>query len=226
MSDGTTTNKDFEKPAKGRWARSELGEWMRSNLDDLDSILGRFERTDHGTVADTNTVNVSGDSYPQGMLTVIDQTNNHSGTFLLDGDGAVVPIDESGREQRLEATTTQDVGSISAQSTATFTVSVSGAETGDPVAMSPPSGLNTSLSVTGFVTSADTVTVVVLNATSGSIDPASGDYTVKVFDMSETFGYSQGSGANLNVFDDGSAYVVENQTGGDADLETVLIRAV
>lgn len=38
------------------------------------------------------------------------------------------------------------------------------------------------------------------------------------------FGTAQGSNS-VNVYHDGSAYVVENQTGGDADLESAMLRA-
>jgi len=104
------------------------------------------------------------------------ETSGTAGRLNQNSQGTEYNVDDGS----LSATSTQDVSSISAGTTATFTVSVSGAATGDPVSVAPPSGINTSLTVTGFVSSSGTVTVVVSNPTSGAIDPSSGDYTVRV----------------------------------------------
>lgn len=105
----------------------------------LQNILERFERKDHGTVANTNTSAVSDDDEPLGSLTVIDQTNDEVAEFLINGATA-------------ESTKVAEAGG-------------------------------------------------------GTV-----------------FGTAQGANS-VNVYHDGTRYVVENQTGSDADLETVLNRS-
>jgi hypothetical protein len=63
--------------------------------------------------------------------------------------------------------------------TATTTLTVTGAATGDHVLVTAPS-LESGLIVRGHVSSANTVTITVTNDTSGSIDPAPQDYLVTV----------------------------------------------
>lgn len=109
------------------------------------------------------------------------ETSSTSGRLAQNSQGTEYTVDDGS----LSATATQDVGSISAQTTNSFTVSVSGATAGDPVSVSPPSGFSSSpenndLVTTAYVSSSDTVTVLVTNPTSGAIDPDSGDYTVEV----------------------------------------------
>lgn len=81
----------------------------------------------------------------------------------------------------LSTTATLDFGSIAAQDTADLTVTLTGAATGDAVAIGPPSGLEADIVVFGFVSAADTVTVRAANPTGASIDPASATYRVTVF---------------------------------------------
>lgn len=70
---------------------------------------------------------------------------------------------------------TLDPGSIGANTTATETVTFNGVTTNDLVAVNKPSH-TTGLSVSAFVSAADTVTLVFMNATGGAIDPGSEDY--------------------------------------------------
>lgn len=77
------------------------------------------------------------------------------------------------------ATLTHDFGSISAQSQATQTVTVTGAQAGDAVIVRPTTAVN-GIILDGTVTAANTVTVRAVNYSSGSIDPASQVYRVIV----------------------------------------------
>lgn len=110
----------------------------------------------------------------------------------------------------LEATQTQDVGSISSQDTATFDITVTGVTTGTPISVSPPSGINVDLTVTAYVSAADTVTVVVSNPTSGSIDPSSGDYTVRAHPAGLT---------NPIGHDGSSPAALETLAGSDSEID-------
>ena len=83
---------------------------------------------------------------------------------------------------KLVGTRTYDVGSISAGSKATFTITVTGcrADEGQTVQVGLPSAFNASLVPWGFVSGDDTVTVVLYNPTGSPIDPASATYTARV----------------------------------------------
>lgn len=76
-------------------------------------------------------------------------------------------------------TLTHDFGSISAQSQATQTVTISGARTGDMVLVRPTTAVN-GIITDGTVTADNTVTVRALNYSAAPIDPASQVYTVLV----------------------------------------------
>lgn len=80
----------------------------------------------------------------------------------------------------VEATATLDFPSIAAQSSADLTITVTGAATGDRVALGPPINLNAGLVPYGFVSAADTVTVRVTNVTAGALDPTSAGWKVAV----------------------------------------------
>jgi len=80
----------------------------------------------------------------------------------------------------LKGTTTFDFGSIAANTTDETTITVTGAVSGDPVAVTA-SALESGLVLTAFVSAADTVTVRLGNVTVGAIDPASHVYQVVVF---------------------------------------------
>lgn len=77
-------------------------------------------------------------------------------------------------------TLTHDFGSISAQSQATQTVTITGARVGDMVIARPTTAVN-GIDISGTVTADDTVTVRASNYSSGAIDPASQVYNVMVF---------------------------------------------
>lgn len=76
-------------------------------------------------------------------------------------------------------TLTHDFGSISAQSQATQTVTVSGVRAGDMVIVRPTTAVN-GIIVDGTVTASNVVTVRAANYSAAPIDPASQVYNVVV----------------------------------------------
>lgn len=80
----------------------------------------------------------------------------------------------------LSSSKTHDFGSISTVSTATTTQTVTGAAAGDTVLITPSTALEAGLVVYGYVSAADTITIVANNPTAGSIDPASRTYYILV----------------------------------------------
>ena len=77
------------------------------------------------------------------------------------------------------ASTTYDPGSIAAAGQTTTTITVTGAAMGD-FALASFSNSLSGLTVTAYVSAADTVTVVLFNGTAGAIDLASGTLRAKV----------------------------------------------
>jgi len=80
----------------------------------------------------------------------------------------------------LTATATLDFGSISANTEAELTMTVTGATTGKAVVLGPPSSWESDLTATGFVSAADTVTIRVHNSRGTSVDPASSTWRATV----------------------------------------------
>jgi hypothetical protein len=79
------------------------------------------------------------------------------------------------------ARATLDFPSTLAQTNSTLTVTVTGAADGDPVVVIPPAASVIGASCyTGWVSSANTVTVSYNNYSSGAKDPASASFTVLV----------------------------------------------
>lgn len=70
--------------------------------------------------------------------------------------------------------------SIAAGATAELTITVTGAATGDAVALAPPATLEAGVVGFGRVSSANTVTVRLANVTSGAVDPAAATWGVTV----------------------------------------------
>jgi len=81
----------------------------------------------------------------------------------------------------LSATATLDFASISAQTGADLTVTVTGAKVGDSVAIGLPAAPLAGVAFMGFVSATDTVTVRAMNYTGSSKDPASATYRVTVY---------------------------------------------
>jgi hypothetical protein len=72
-------------------------------------------------------------------------------------------------------------GAISAGATASVTITVLTARAGDPVQITPPSGLDDGLICSAAVSANDTVTLKIRNTTGGSITPAAAAWTIIVF---------------------------------------------
>lgn len=77
---------------------------------------------------------------------------------------------------------TVDLGSLAANTTAEFTISVPGARAGSGVVLGPPAALEADLVAFGRVSADDVVTVRVLNPTAGAIDPVEAQWTVRVME--------------------------------------------
>lgn len=80
----------------------------------------------------------------------------------------------------LSGNKTHDFGNITAVNTDTTTLTVTGAQTGDSVIVNPSTALEAGIVVYGYVSAADTVTIVANNPTAGAINPASRTYYVTV----------------------------------------------
>lgn len=114
-----------------------------------------------------------------------------SGTVALyaKADGHFYSKDDAGVETELapilKGSTTFDFASIASNTSATTTITVTGAAVGDPVALGRPTptgtGAVTELTFEAFVSATDTVTLNVVNATTGAADLASATYNVVVF---------------------------------------------
>jgi hypothetical protein len=93
---------------------------------------------------------------------------------ILDANWQVVGYGSS-----LNGSVTLDIGSLGTLVNASTTLTVTGAVVGDTVTVSP-SMPSAGVVVAADVTSADTVTLRAHNTTSGTIDPASATFRVKV----------------------------------------------
>lgn len=80
----------------------------------------------------------------------------------------------------LTATASLDFPAISSNDTHELTMTVTGAATGDTVLMAAPSTLESGLGFSGFVTSTDTVTVRLHNASGWSVNPAAATWRATV----------------------------------------------
>jgi hypothetical protein len=82
---------------------------------------------------------------------------------------------------RLTNTAALDFGSVSAQSFADLTITVTGAATGDAVALGTPTeAVTAGIAYTAWVSATNTVTVRAHNYTAGALDPASGTFRATI----------------------------------------------
>jgi len=81
----------------------------------------------------------------------------------------------------LSGTATLDFPNTLTQTSSDLTITVAGAVVGNAVSLGTPAAPNANSSYTAFVSAADTVTVRFNNYSAGAINPASGSFTVKVF---------------------------------------------
>lgn len=84
-----------------------------------------------------------------------------------------------GFRRSMSATVTRDFGSIVAQSQASLTASVTGAQPGNTVLVSPSADVS-GIIFSGVVTGLDVVTIYAKNFTSGTIDPPSLSFQITV----------------------------------------------
>lgn len=75
---------------------------------------------------------------------------------------------------------TLDFGSIAAGDIESLTVTVTGAQIGNTVALGPPATIEAGLMWAAFVSATDTVTVRLHNTTASPVDPASAAWKVSV----------------------------------------------
>jgi hypothetical protein len=96
------------------------------------------------------------------------------------GNGLRVGPNGTAIQAILSSTNVLDFPSIPANSATNLTVTVTGAGVGDSVSLGTPATLIGGLTVMGYVSAPDTVTVRAANSTTGPIDPASGTYRATV----------------------------------------------
>lgn len=80
----------------------------------------------------------------------------------------------------IKATATLDFPNVSSNGSTSLTATVTGAVAGDFVLLAPPSGLESGLTFSGWVSAADTVRIRIHNNSGGSIDPASASWGITV----------------------------------------------
>jgi len=73
-----------------------------------------------------------------------------------------------------------DFASLSAGLQAALTITVTGAKVGDYVLWGVSAALDTGISITAYVSAADTVTLIAVNNTAGAVDPVAATYNVTV----------------------------------------------
>ena len=153
-----------------------LLEATSATFEELQAASGEFQSLEADTGKFTNLVVIDGS---------FEKLEADSATFgsveategLTVGEGG----DTTTIVRHLSAAADLDF-SLSANSCQDLTVPVDGAGmAGDTVAVGAPSILEADLSVTGFVSGADTVTVRLCNPTRRQVDPESGSYRVDVW---------------------------------------------
>ena len=107
-------------------------------------------------------------------------TRNHDDLQNIDGGSAG---NYNHLQTALKGTkTAHDFGTVNAVNTATTTLTVTGATTTSAVVVSPTTALTAGLTVYGYVSSANTVTLVCVNASAGNIAAGTKTYNVMVLD--------------------------------------------
>jgi hypothetical protein len=111
-----------------------------------------------------------------------DTTHAPSGDAVFDALATV----EADAQAYTDAKTITNTASLNFPSVGAFlaadlTITVTGAATGDSVALGPPSGINAGFLWSGYVSAANTVTVRVYNLTGVAIDPPAQTWRATVF---------------------------------------------
>lgn len=112
------------------------------------------------------------------VFDLIAQTVTNGDTTHVPSADAVFDYVEA---KRLTATAVLDFPSIAAGTIQALAITVTGAATGDAVALGPPSGIEANLMWSGRVSAANTVTIRLLNISGAPIDPASATWRATVF---------------------------------------------
>lgn len=106
-------------------------------------------------------------------------------TFPVDAQENILALADEGNIKRvLTGSASLNFGSIAANLVASLTITVNGAKVGDAVIVGAPSGLDSELTVMGFVSAANTVTVRAANNSAGAVDPDAATYNVVVIGLS------------------------------------------
>ncbi len=107
-----------------------------------------------------------------GDVTLTAVGTNASLNLATTGSGGVQVNGGSKKLKELTATASlSGFGSIGGNTSATQTISVTGASVGDDVSVTPNGSIGTGLVFSGYVSASDTVTVIVANCTTGSLTP-------------------------------------------------------
>lgn len=197
-----TTNTSF---SPSEW-RSNLGlvvgtdvQAYSTNLDSVDQDLATTDNvnfaqiqlgTSSGDLLETSgsgdigiraaggrklTVDASGVSVVSGNLTLsTDLAITEGGTGASTASGARTNLGF------ITATATLDFPSISSNSQAVLTMTVTGAAVGDAVILGAPSTIENDLNWSGFVSATDTVSIRLHHTSGGAIDPASATWKATV----------------------------------------------
>ncbi len=165
----------------------------------------QFKRTDKAALKATDATNFSDYNNDAAVMIHVEGRGNYAYSTatpdLVDDDLVIVPTTGGGHFVRQTSAgdmagiylaqdipealpavvASLDFSSISANSEATLTVTVPGARTGDLVEVQEPAGLEDGLIVRRkWVSAKNTVSIRLRNLTGSGIDPAVGNYTVRV----------------------------------------------
>jgi len=117
---------------------------------------------------------VKGGTFASGTAFVFPDQVTMQGDLVVGSGGTALA-------KYLSAIRNYDVPNLAADASDTFTITVTGAAAGDGAVVTPPNGWAASLFLNAFVSGANTVTVTVYNAGSGTSNPGAGDFRAMVF---------------------------------------------
>lgn len=109
------------------------------------------------------------------------ELGNASDTTVARASAGRISVEGNVVAHVLSASATLDFGSVSAQSFADLTVTVTGAATGDCVSLGvPTASITAGIVYSAWVSATNTVTVRAHNYTAGALDPASGSFKAAI----------------------------------------------
>lgn len=138
--------------------------------------------------ASANTVGVSVTNLRGSVGSITLSSQSQSLLLVSKADGSWWPVASYRTGASLDAsylrdltnTATLDFPSIAANSSQSLTITVTGAVTGDVVALAPPAAIAAGLIWGGYVSAANTVTIRLANLTASAIDPVSQSWTARI----------------------------------------------